>query len=120
MDDVRLDQPVPILGPSREVEYVTTAGEAVDYLLHNWPDMDGPMHRIAREVLHDLLIGEATPRQARIAFEAAADEVELSVGGWHGNNPLAKFISRFAKSPIGREVPRPRRGARSKTSESRT
>lgn len=108
MDDVSFDQPVPVIGGDRQVEYIATAGEAAHCLLRKWPDDGGPMHRIARESLLDLLTGKTTPRAARIAFEAAADEAELSVGGWHAKNPVAVFISKFSKSPIGRPVPRPR------------
>lgn len=118
MEDVPFDKPVQIMAGG-ELPYVRSAGEAAWYLLKKWPAQEGPHHRKARQALVDLLEGKGSVTTAREAFEAAADEAEIRVGGWHAKNPIAKFMAKH-KAAIGSAVPRPRRGAGSKTNASRS
>jgi len=110
MEDKRFDQPVELMtadagGPP---DVIGTAAQAASYLLKRWPAKPGPLHRKARQALVDLFEGTASPTQAREAFEAAADEAEIRIGGWHAKNPVAAFMMKH-KPMTGAAVPRPKR-----------
>lgn len=106
MEDKRFDEPVDIfIDGGHDIETVRSAAAAAHHLLKAWPVKPGPRHRKARQALLDLFEGTATPQQAREAFERAADEAEIRIGGWHAKNPLAAFISKqkgIARAPVPR------------------
>lgn len=109
MEDKSFDQPVDIfIDGGNDIETVRSAAVAAHHLLKAWPAKPGPRHRKARQALVDLFDGLATPQQAREAFEQAADEAEIRIGGWHAGNPIADFISR-QPGFVGAPVPRPKR-----------
>lgn len=109
MEDKRFDQPVDIfIDGGNDIETVRSAAAAAHHLLNAWPAKPGPRHRRARQALVDLFDGLATPQEAREAFEQAADEAEIRIGGWHAKNPLSAFISK-QKSYVGAPVPRKRK-----------
>lgn len=107
MRDVEFDEPVDVLA-GKDVRRVSTAGQAAVWLLERWPTEPGRKHRAARQALIDLLEGAASASYARQAFEAAADEAEIRIGGWHRGNPVAVFMSKH-KPMVGAPVPRPRK-----------
>jgi hypothetical protein len=109
MEDVRFDEPVELMtGKPGEKLTVGSAAIAAHCLLREWPAKPGPRHRRARQALVDLFEGRMTPTQAREAFEAAADEAEIRIGGWHARNPVAVFLSK-QRGYVGAPVPRRRK-----------
>lgn len=109
MRDVEFDEPVHVLtGVEGGMDRVSTAGQAATWLLERWPTKPGQKHREARQALVALLEGTGSPAEARQAFEDAADEAEIRVGGWHPNNPVAVFMSKH-RPFVGAPVPRPRK-----------
>jgi hypothetical protein len=109
MRDIDFDEPVGLLTdkPGKTVQ-VTTAGRAAEWLLNKWPAKPGPKHLLARQAIVALLEGKVSATEAREAFEHAADEAEIRIGGWHARNPVAMFLAKH-RPAAGVPVPRPKK-----------
>jgi hypothetical protein len=98
MEDREFDKPVQILhGRPGASRLVRTTAEAAEFLLYKWPTKGGRKHRSARQACLEVLEGLKEARSARSAFEAAADEAEILVGGTARNNPVAKFLGKHKR-----------------------
>jgi len=108
MDDIEFDEPVELMTDNPRVQIkVATAGDAIRALLKGWP-VSGPKHYAAQQAIHDLLIGKASPTEAREAFEHAADEAEIRIGGNHPKNPIAAFLAKHRRT-TGVPIPIPKK-----------
>ena len=58
---------------------INTVEQAGRYLLEDWPEVPGPLHRRARQVCIQAIQGEREPSKAREAFIAALEEAEIFV-----------------------------------------
>lgn len=68
--------PVTVETDKAGVSYAVTSVEKAAEFLMSWRDDDpGPAWRLAAAVCMRAMSGEATPAEARAAFEAAAKEV---------------------------------------------
>jgi hypothetical protein len=95
MDEKAFDRPVQIITGQHGsvIRRIDTTMQAVDYLLHRWPRPGGAKHLAARKACMAVLEGLKKSHVARKAFEAAADEADILVGGPTGNNPFGKMVS---------------------------
>jgi hypothetical protein len=95
MQDREFDRPVQILhGRPGASRVVRSTAEAAEYLLYKWPAKGGGKHRAARKACLEVLEGLKEAHAARKAFEAAADEADILVGGPQKNNPIAKLVAK--------------------------
>lgn len=80
MDRVWFETPVSVvLGTAKNSHNVSNVVQAADVLAYNWTGKRGPAHREASKVCRAAMIGDATPRDARTAFQAAAEEANIFV-----------------------------------------
>jgi len=88
VEDKRFDEPVHVLlGPPGKIRVVTSALQAADALLNQWPAKPTRRHRTARQAVVDALEGIKDASAARKAFAAAADEASILV-------PIERIIHR--------------------------
>jgi hypothetical protein len=98
MEDREFDKPVQILhGRPGASRLVRSTAEAAEFLLYKWPVPGGRKHLDARKACMAVLEGLKEARAARSAFEAAADEAEILVGGSAAKNPVAKFLGKHRR-----------------------
>ncbi len=80
MDNRWFDKPVRVVGNARGNVFrnISSAVEAAEFLLHEWPgDPGARKHLAARKACIAVLEGIKEARVARQAFEAAADEADI-------------------------------------------
>ena len=75
MEISRFETPVTVSsGTAPDGTAVSSAREAMDYLLNSWRGKRGPKHREALQACHDAVSGEKSATTARRSFVAAARE----------------------------------------------
>jgi hypothetical protein len=80
MEDQPFDEPVHVLlGPPGKIRVVTSALQAADALLNQWPTQPTRRHRTARQAVVDALEGIKDAKAARRGEGAAADEASILV-----------------------------------------
>lgn len=78
MDRVWFETPVSIaLGTAKNTHNVSNVIQAADVLAYNWSGKRGPAHLRASKICRAALIGDASSRDAREAFHAAAREAQI-------------------------------------------
>ncbi|WP_284315020.1 DUF982 domain-containing protein [Labrys miyagiensis] len=74
MDSKPFDHPVKFMATNSLVRHVTNTDEALYFLEHKWPYVEGQAHQHAVQISREVLGGRGGAEKAKQAFLRALDE----------------------------------------------